>query len=129
MRERALKMVLVVVGTLFVAGVDPLTDSLWHTNGQATGSEGDTMMLSIYVALGVFLLLGVRNPSANRSLIAFAAWANFAHAAVMAVMAIRIPSERGNLLMAVALFGVIGAALLVVTPAKAAGERASPLGA
>jgi len=34
------------------------------------------MMLSLYVTLGVFLLLATRNPSANRSLIAFAAWSN-----------------------------------------------------
>jgi len=40
------------------------------------------MMLSLYVTLGIFLLLAARNPSANRSVIAFAAWANIAHAAV-----------------------------------------------
>ena len=43
------------------------------------------MMLSLCVALGIFLLIAVRNPSANRSLIAFTAWSCFAHAAVMAV--------------------------------------------
>ena len=31
------------------------------------------MMLSLYVALGIFLLIAARNPSANRSLIAFTA--------------------------------------------------------
>lgn len=40
---------------------------------------------SLYVALGIFLLIAVRNPSANRSLIAFTAWSSFAHTAVMAV--------------------------------------------
>ena len=29
------------------------------------------MMMSLYVTLGIFLLLAARNPSANRSLIAF----------------------------------------------------------
>jgi uncharacterized membrane protein YoaK (UPF0700 family) len=43
------------------------------------------MMLSLYVALGIFLLLAARNPSAHRSVIAFAAWSSFAHGAVMAV--------------------------------------------
>jgi len=28
----------------------------------------EVMMLSLYVALGIFLLIAVRNPSANRSL-------------------------------------------------------------
>jgi hypothetical protein len=38
------------------------------------------MMFSVYVTLGIFLLLAVRNPSASRSLIAFTAWSSLAHA-------------------------------------------------
>ena len=38
------------------------------------------MMMSLYLTLGIFLLLAVRNPSAHRSLISFAAWSSFAHA-------------------------------------------------
>jgi uncharacterized protein DUF6632 len=49
---------------------------------QGQRDMGDTMMLSLYVALGVFLLIAVRNPSAHRRLIAFAAW-SFAHAVAM----------------------------------------------
>jgi len=75
-RERALKVVLVLVGLLFSAGIYPLTMSLWKLD---KSDYGDEMMLSLYVALGIFLLLAVRNPSANRSLIAFAAWSSFAH--------------------------------------------------
>ena len=40
------------------------------------------MMLSLYVTLGILLLLAARNPSANRSLIAFAAWSSLAHPGV-----------------------------------------------
>ena len=98
-RERALKVVLVLVGLLFSAGIYPLTMSLWKMN---QSDYGDDMMLSLYFALGIFLLIAVRNPSANRSLIAFAAWSSFAHAAVMAVLAFHIASERGGLLSAVA---------------------------
>jgi len=76
-RERALKVVLVLVGLLFSAGVYPLIGSLLHP---ADSDTGDAMMLSLYVALGIFLLIAVRNPSAHRSLIAFAAWSSFAHA-------------------------------------------------
>jgi peptidoglycan/LPS O-acetylase OafA/YrhL len=124
-RERALKVVLVLVGLLFLAGVYPLTMSLW----QAKQAEYGPMMLSLYVALGIFLLLAVRNPSANRSLIAFTAWSSFAHAAVMAVQAFHDASERGHLLGGVALFGIIGVALIVLAPAKQSGERASAAGA
>ena len=125
-RERALKVVLVLVGLLFFAGVYPVTDSLWHAN---QSDYGDDMMLSIYVALGVFLLLAARNPSANRSLIAFTAWSSFAHASVMAVMAIHLASERRDLLIAVAVLAFIGVALIVLAPAKPSGERLSPAGA
>ena len=77
------------------------------------------MMLSLYVTLGVFLLLAARNPSASRGVIAFAAWSSFAHALVMAAMSVNLPNDRGDLLVAVAVFGVIGAALLTLAPAKA----------
>jgi len=125
-RERALKVVLVLVGLLFLAGVYPVTDSLWHAN---QSDYGDDMMLSIYVALGVFLLLAARNPSANRSLIAFTAWSSFAHGAVMAVLAFQIASERRDLLIAVAVLAFIGVALIVLAPAKPSGERVSAAGA
>ena len=76
-RERALRVVLVLVGLAFSAGVYPVTQSLWHQNQSMYTFD---MMLSLYVALGIFLLIATRNPSANRSLIAFTAWSCFAHA-------------------------------------------------
>ena len=125
-RERALKIVLVLVGLLFLAGIYPLTMSLWKMN---ESDYGDDMMLSLYFALGIFLLMAVRNPSANRSLIAFAAWSSFAHGAVMSVLAVHIASERGGLLSAVAGLVIIGVALILLAPAKPSGERASAAGA
>jgi hypothetical protein len=83
-RERALKVVLVLVELVFSAGVLPVMDSLSHQNQSMYTFD---MMLSLYVVLGIFLLIAVRNPTANRSLIAFAAWSSFAHAAVMGVTA------------------------------------------
>jgi hypothetical protein len=121
-RERALKIVLVLVGLLFSAGVYPVTDSLLHAN-QSMYTE--VMMLSLYVALGIFLLMAARNPSANRSLIAFTAWSSFAHAAVMAVMAFQEAGERRELLIAVAVLGIIGVALIVLAPAKQTVEKRS----
>jgi len=120
-RERVLKVVLVVVGLLFSAGIYPLTMSLRKLN---ESDYGDDMMLSLYVTLGVFLLMAVRNPSAHRSLIAFAAWSSFAHGAVMAVLAVHIASERGGLLSAVAVLVVIGVALIALAPAKQSRELA-----
>ena len=127
-RERALKILLVLLGLLFVAGVYPLMTSV-RSGWQADKEDALPMMLSLYVTLGIFLLVAARNPSANRSVTAFAAWSSFAHGAVMAVMAIHLASERGGLLIAAAVLGIIGAALIVLAPAKQLGERASAAGA
>ena len=110
-RARALKVVLIIVGILFAATIYPLLFLVRN-------DETLQMMLSLYVTLGVFLLLASRNPSAHRSLIAFAAWSSFAHASVMAVQAIGDVTERLHLLLGVAMFAVIGLALIVVSPAK-----------
>src|ERR1700674_4098692 len=116
-RERARKILLVLLGLLFVAAVYPLMTSV-RSGWQANKEDALPMMLSLYVTLGIFLLLAARNPSANRSVIAFAAWANIAHAAVMAVMAVHLPNEREDLLVAGAVFAVIGIVLIGLAPAK-----------
>src|ERR1700740_1454457 len=121
-RERALKIVLVVVGLFFSAGIYPLIGSLLHP---ADSDSGDTMMLSLYVALGVFLLIAVPNPSAHRSLIAFAAWSSFAHAVAMSILGLEIPNQRVGFLVGSAVLVVIGVALIALAPAKPSVERAS----
>jgi hypothetical protein len=125
-RERAVKIVLVLVGLIFVGLLYPIVQYLWRRGNEP---PGDTMMLSLYVALGIFLLMAVRKPSAHRSLIAYAGWANIAHAIVMALMAIHPESDRKGLLVATVIVGAIGVALLVVTPAKTSTGRVSAVGA
>src|SRR5438445_2552428 len=120
-REKALRIVVTLVGMLFLALIYPLAIFIRQEPALA-------MMLSLYVTLGIFLLLATRNPSANRSLIAFAAWSSFAHGAVMAVQAFQNRIERGEL-GGVALFAIIGVALIVLAPAKQSRERASAAGA
>jgi hypothetical protein len=119
-RERALKIVLMLVGLLFSALVYPLMMFVRQEPALA-------MMLSVYVTLGIFLLLAVRNPSGNRSLIAFTAWSSFAHAALMAGQAFRNLIARGELL-GVAVLIIIGAVLIVLAPAKQSGQLASAAG-
>lgn len=109
-RERALKVVLVVVGLLFVATAYPLLTMRLD--------EALQMMLSVYVTLGVFLLLAARKPSGYRSVIAFAAWSSFAHAAVMVVQAYYDVAERVHFLIGVAAMVIIGVALIALSPAK-----------
>jgi hypothetical protein len=109
-RERALKIVLALVGFIFLALVYPM--ALFIRQEPAL-----SMMLSLYVTLGVFLLLAIRNPFASRSLIAFTAWSSFAHAALMGTQALRNMVARGELI-GVAVLIVIGIALIALAPAK-----------
>ena len=102
-----------VGGIALSAGIYPLIGSLLHPAGS---DMGDTMMLSLYVTLGVFLLIAVRNPSAHRSLIAFAAWSSFAHAVAMSILGLEIPSQRAGFL--------VGSAVLVVSSAGESHPRA-----
>ena len=82
------------------------------------------MIMSIYVTLGIFLLLAVRDPAANRSLIAFGGWANLALAGVMAVQEYSHVIERQEL-AGVVVFAVVGVVLVVLVPAKQSVEKAS----
>jgi succinate-acetate transporter protein len=116
-RDRALKIVLVVVGVLFTAGVIPLT--MFFSREPAV-----PMIMSVYVTLGIFLLLAVRDPAANRSLILFGGWANLAHAGVMVAQEYRNVIERREL-AGVVVFAIVGIVLVMLTPGKQPVERAS----
>ena len=45
-RERTLRVVLVLVGLLFTAGIHPVTMDLWHRDAS---DPGDTMMWSLCI--------------------------------------------------------------------------------
>ncbi|MGB6947555.1 MAG: DUF6632 domain-containing protein [Bryobacteraceae bacterium] len=118
-RELALKIVLAVVGLLFLALTYPLIVFVRQ-------EPALSMMFSLYVTLGVFLLLAIRNPAANRSLIAFAAWSSFAHAAVMGTQALLHMVSRGEL-VGVAILIVIGVVLLALAPANIGSDMRAPI--
>jgi hypothetical protein len=110
LRKRVLKAVLVLIGVIFTALIYPMTVFFKQEPALA-------MMLSVYVTLGIFLLMAARNPAANRSLIAFTAWSSLAHAALMSTQAIRNIVARGELIGSVVLI-VIGVGLIALSPAK-----------
>lgn len=109
-RHRALRIVLVLVGLLFLALAYPLLSFL-------RADPALSMMFSVYVTLGIFLLAAVRNPSANRSLIAFTAWSSLAHAGVMGFQALRNMVSRQELVGVVILM-IIGLTLIALAPPK-----------
>ena len=117
-RERAVKVVLVVLGLFtVVANVYPLVTS-FLAGLRPTGGTTAPMFWTMYATLGLFLVLAARNPSAHRSLIAFAAWSSVAHAGVMVLMAMQLPTKRGELLAGVAVTGLSAVLLFVFAPRK-----------
>ncbi len=114
-RERALKSVMIVSGLFFLAGIYPLVMSLWFW--QHVG-DITPMFLSVYVTLGAFLLIAVRNPSEHRSLILFTAWSSFAHAGTMLIQAYSDVGGRPDFFGMSAILIVIGVPLIALAPTK-----------
>jgi hypothetical protein len=85
-RERILQVVLVIVGLIFSSLGFFLFQMLRHDKWMTGHNDVMPMFLSLYVALGVFLLLAVKHPAKHRSVIAYAAWSSLAHAATMTIM-------------------------------------------
>jgi hypothetical protein len=108
--EGVQRVVLIIVGLVFVAAVIP--GVMFFTRQPSV-----PMLMSLYVTLGVFLLAAARDPGAHRSLIAYAGWANVAHAGVMLVQEYLHAIERREM-VGVVLFAIIGIVLIVVAPAK-----------
>jgi hypothetical protein len=109
-RGLALKATLVVIGVIFLALAYPMAVFIRQ-------DPALSMMLSLYVTLGVFLLLAARNPSEHRSLIEFTAWSSLVHAVLMGTQAMRGMVPRGELI-GVGVLVVIWVALLALGPAK-----------
>ena len=126
MRERALKTALVLISLFFTAAAYPAIGGL---HNPADSDTGDTMQMAIYATLGIFLLIAARNPSAHRSLIAFAAWSSFAHASVMGILGLEMPPVRTGFLITSGVLVLIGVVLLALAPPKQVTGNASATGA
>jgi len=105
-----LKITLGITGVIFLALAYPMIVFIRQ-------DPALSMMLSLYVTLGVFLLLAIRNPAEHRSLIAFTAWSSLAHAALMATQTMRDMIAHRELI-GVAVLTLIGIVLIALAPAK-----------
>jgi hypothetical protein len=122
-RERALQVVLVLVGLAFIFGIYAFvvvwpSGWSWHTGESHALPHYLQMILGVYATLGVFLLIASRHPAEHRSLIAFTAWSSLVHGAIMAVQALQNAGERGHLLGDVPALLIIGVVLIALAPPK-----------
>jgi hypothetical protein len=127
---RVLRGTLLVLGVTFIVGLYPLT-RYWPSGWAWTPAQPEylQMILAIYATLGVFLLRAAREPLKHLSLIWFTVWSSVAHGLVMAVQALRDPTERGHLPGDVLVLLVVALVLGLLTAATTAREgiRAGPL--
>ncbi len=120
-RLSTLRIVLIVVGLIFIFGIYPL-GKIWPSGWTwGTGHSHYLMMiLGLYATLGVFLLLASRDPLASRSLIWFTVWSSVVHAVIMALQAFSDAAERGHLLGDVPALLIIAIVLAALTPRASA---------
>jgi len=124
-RVKYLKVVLLVVGVIFIVGIYPLTilwPSGWTWN--AGQSEYLQMILGVYATLGVFLVIASRNPLAHRSLIWFTVWSSVVHGGIMAVQSVANSQYMGHLWGDVLALFVVAIILALFTPRGAAAQTA-----
>ena len=116
-RVRYLRVVLVIVGLIFIFGIYPL-GVVWPS-GWAWGhghSHYLMMILGVYATLGIFLLIASKNPAAHKSLIWFTVWSSVVHGGIMAVQSFTDTAHRGHLLGDVPALFIVAAVLAVLTP-------------
>jgi hypothetical protein len=113
-RLRLLRVLLVLSGLVFMAGIYPLLTSIPQ---HLQSDYGDQMMLAVYFVLGVFLLLAVKTPAKNQSLIAFTGWGTLAHDGIMAVQAYQLKQLRSELLPLI-MIAFLCVALIILAPSK-----------
>jgi hypothetical protein len=129
-RERALQIVLVIVGLLYSFWGYLLFDALWHSKWLSGHNDVMPMFLSLNTALGVCLLFAVKQPAKHRLLIAYAAWSSLAHAFTMTIMsaqAVAHGTHRKDSPQDIVMFCVIGVTLLALLPAKQPSPGGAPI--
>jgi hypothetical protein len=116
-RLSALRVVLIVVGLIFLLAIYPL-GRVWPSGW--TWGQGHShylmMILGVYATLGIFLLIASRDPLRHTSLIWFTVWSSVVHAVIMGGQALSDTAERGHLVGDVPALFIVAIALAVLTP-------------
>jgi hypothetical protein len=131
-RERALQVVLVLVGLLYSFWGYLLFDDLWHLRWLSGHSDVMPMFLSLNTALGVCLLVAVKQPAKHRLMIAYGAWSSLAHGFTMTIMsaeAVAHGMHRKDSPQDIAIFAVIGITMLALLPPKQTSGAGAPISA
>jgi hypothetical protein len=93
------RIALILIGVIFLVRIYPPIvvwppGWSWHTRD----SNHPLMIVGIYATLGVIIIMTVREPLENLSLIWFTVWSSLVHAAIMTVQVMEVPEHCGHLL-------------------------------
>jgi hypothetical protein len=128
-RERALQVLLVLVGLFYSFWGYLLFDALWHSRWLGH-SDVMPMFLSLNTALGPCLLLAVKHPAKHRLMIAYGAWSSLAHGFTMTIQSAQAAAHgmhRQDSPQDIVIFVAIGVALLALLPAKQPSPAGAPI--
>jgi hypothetical protein len=129
-RERALQVVLGLVGLFYCFWGYFLFDVLWHASWLSGHNDVMPMFLSLNTALGPCLLLAVKHPAQHRLMIAYGAWSSLAHGFTMTIMsaqAVAHGMHRQDSPQDIVIFVAIGVTLLALLPAKQPSPAGAPI--
>ncbi|MGA2813889.1 MAG: DUF6632 domain-containing protein [Candidatus Acidiferrum sp.] len=129
-RERALQVVLVLVGSFYSFWGYFLFGTLWHSSWLNGHHDVLPMFLSLNTALGPCLLLAVKQPAKHRLMIAYGAWSSLAHGFTMTIQSAEAAAHgmhRQDSPQDIVIFVAIGVALLALLPAKQASPAGAPI--
>ena len=130
-RERALQVVLVVLGLFYCFWGYLLFDALWHPTWLIRHNDVLPMFLSLNAALGPCLLVAVKHPARHRLMIAYGAWSSLAHAFTMTIQsaqAVAHGMHRRDSPWDIVIFVAIGVVMLALLPAKLPSAAGTPIG-
>lgn len=121
LKLRSLKLALVVVGIIFIAGIYPMMMWVWPSGWawEPRQPEYEQMIMGMYVTLGIFLVLAAKDPLASASLIWFTVWSSIVHGGIMFVQAIIDETEHANLAGDVPALFLVAIVLWYLMPRKA----------
>lgn len=116
-RLKYLRLALVLVGIIFIAGIYLLmrvwpSGWTWHSGH----SDYPMMIVGVYATLGVFLIMASRDPLANLSLIWFTVWSSIVHAGIMTAQALADANNHGHLMGDVPALFIVAALLAILAP-------------
>ncbi len=120
-RERALQIVLVLLGLFYSFWGYLLFDDLWHARWLSDHADVMPMFLSLNTALGPCLLIAVKQPTKHRLMIFYGALSSLAHASTMTIQsaqALAHGTHRQDSPWDIVAFATIGVVLLALFPRK-----------